>query len=266
MLGTLILWFGWYGFNAGSAINLDNELKPVVVAISTVNTTLSAATAGITSLMLQLIITERMTGEAIFNLSRAMNGALSGLAAITAGCAIVEPWAAVVIGFISGIIFILSSNLIMKFCIDDAVDAIPVHLFGGLWGIISVGLFASPRGLRALMDLSEVDNVGLFYEWGRGSSNATLLACQLIGALFILAWVSGIMFPFFLILNYMGWFRADSLEEIVGLDVSYHGWSPHHLGVDEVPQDAIEAYDVRRSERLSKHGFIDNEVGVDKVH
>lgn len=263
MLGTLLLWFGWYGFNAGSAINLENELKPVVVALSTVNTTLSAATAGITALTLQLIITERLTGEAIFNLSRAMNGCLTGLAAVTASCAIIEPWAAVVIGFVSGIVYIGSSNLMIKWCIDDAVDAIPVHLFGGLWGVISVGLFASPRGLKALMDVSEVDHAGLFYEWGQGSSNATLLACQIIGSVFILAWVSTIMFPFFVTLNYMGWFRADSLEEIVGLDVSYHGWNPN---LADVPQDALDAYDIKRSERLSKHGFIDNDRGVDKVH
>ena len=263
MLGTLLLWFGWYGFNAGSAINLENELKPIVVAISTVNTTLSAATAGITAMMLQLIITERLTGEAVFNLSGAMNGCLTGLAAVTAGCAIIEPWAAVVIGLVAGVVYVLSSSLIMKWCIDDAVDAIPVHLFGGLWGVISVGLFASPRCLKSFLGVSEVDHAGLFYEWGRGTSNATLLACQLIGSVFILAWVSVIMFPFFLTLNYIGWFRADSLEEIVGLDVSYHGWNPNLV---DIPQDALDAYDIRRSERLSKHGFIDNDVGVDKVH
>lgn len=67
------------------------------------------------------------------------------------------------------------------------------------------------------------DYVGWFYEWGRGSGNARLLAANLVGLLFIFAFVTGIMGPFFLFLNYMGWFRADALEEIVGLDVRYSG-------------------------------------------
>ena len=109
MLGTLILWFGWYGFNAGSAVDIESDLKPLVTAIATVNTTLSGAAAGVTALLINVLYTERMTGEAVFNLSTAMNGCLSGLAAITASCGVIEPWAAMVVGVVAGIVYLLAS-------------------------------------------------------------------------------------------------------------------------------------------------------------
>ena len=83
MLGTFILWFGWYGFNAGSAIELGSEIRPAVIARSVVNTTLAGAASGVVSLFANLIAHERKTGEAIFKLSSLMNGCLAGLAAIT---------------------------------------------------------------------------------------------------------------------------------------------------------------------------------------
>ena len=83
MLGTFILWFGWYGFNAGSAIELGAEIRPAVIARTVVNTTLAGASSGIVSLFANLIAHERKTGEAIFKLSSLMNGCLAGLAAIT---------------------------------------------------------------------------------------------------------------------------------------------------------------------------------------
>ena len=74
----------------------------------------------------------------------AMNGCLSGLVAISAGCALVESWAALIIGMLAGWLYIFSSNLLIRYQIDDAIDAIPVHRFNGLWGVISTGLFATP--------------------------------------------------------------------------------------------------------------------------
>ena len=82
MIGTFILWFGWYGFNAGSAIRSDGTYNPATVAVAVVNTTLGGSVAGVTSLFANMFITERLTGEPHFNLSYAMNGCLAGLAAI----------------------------------------------------------------------------------------------------------------------------------------------------------------------------------------
>ena len=135
---------------------------------------------------------------------------------------VVEPWAAVVIGAIAGLLYILGTRLLVNLRLDDAVDAIPVHMLNGIWGLIAVGLFASPRRLALAYNM-EFDNVGWFYSFRKGSADATLLAAQVVGALFVIGWVMGIMLPFFVWLDWKGWFRSDPLEEIVGLDTSYHG-------------------------------------------
>jgi Amt family ammonium transporter len=246
MLGTFILWFGWYGFNPGSALILTTTLNTGdVAALAAVNTTISAATAGTTALFTNLFVEERTTGEAKFDLLALMNGCLGGLVAITAGCATVEPWAAFIIGLVAGWIYLLSSAALIRIRLDDAVNAIPVHLVCGTWGVFAVGLFSAPT--RVLAAYGTDEHVGWFYELARGSFNASLLGCQVCAILFVLGWVFFIMFPFFIWLNYMGWFRADSLEELVGLDISYHGGSA--LGNDEVKLEYVEAFNRRKGEK-----------------
>jgi Amt family ammonium transporter len=163
MLGAFILWFGWYGFNAGSALNgTPNENRGSVAALAAANTGLSAGAGGLTALFVNLWILERYTGEPFFDLKYAMNGTLSGLVAITAGCGVVEPWAAVLIGFVAGLLYIGSSKGILRLRLDDAVDAIPVHLFNGAWGVLSVGFLASPERLLAAYGMDK--HVG-WYVW-----------------------------------------------------------------------------------------------------
>jgi len=181
-----------------------------------VNTTLAAAGGTISALLAKAWLVERETGEAMFSLADALMGCLSGLVSITGGCAYVESWAAIIIGLISGILYLAGSRLMIRIGIDDAVDAIPIHMICGIWGSIAVGLFAVPKYLDASPHI-QANSAGLFY------SNGKLLACQLIGIIFVVGWVTVLMLPFFAILHYLGWLRADSLEEIVGLDISYHG-------------------------------------------
>mmetsp|Transcript_45875 Transcript_45875/g.68284 ORF Transcript_45875/g.68284 Transcript_45875/m.68284 type:complete len:520 (-) Transcript_45875:141-1700(-) len=249
MLGTFILWFGWYGFNPGSALVLGIERAGSIAALAAVNTTLSASSAGVTALFGNLWYIERKTGEAKFDILVLMNGALGGLVAITGGCAVVDPWAAVLIGFLAGIIYLAGSSFLIHVKLDDAVDAIPVHLFNGMWGIIAVGFLAEPDAMEASYGSDR--HVGWFYSLGRGSGDANLLVCQLLGLLFIIGWVFFLLFPFFIWLNYMGWFRADSLEELVGLDISYHGGNV--LGNDEVKLEYVEAFNRRKGK--VKPGF-----------
>lgn len=121
----------------------------------------------------------------------------------------------------------------------SAVDAIPVHMVNGAWGLIATGFLASPRLMMEAYDSDHA--VGWFYSLGRGSTDARLLANQVCALLFILGWTLVTMFPFFIWLNYMGWLRADSLEELVGLDISYHGGSGG--GKDGgVKKEYVEAY------------------------
>ncbi len=216
-------------------------MRPLLITKSVVNTTLAGSASGLTALLSNLIYNERRTGEPLYKLSAAMNGCLAGLASITGSCGVIEPWAATIIGVVAGQLYLLSSHLLGKWCIDDAVDAIPVHFTSGVWGVIATGLFASPSGLAQYFDRSDNLHVGWFYSWGRGSGDASLLGCQIIGILFIIGWVCVIMTPFFIALNYFGMFRADGLEEVVGLDISYHGWSPDVVS-NEVSQNQLEAY------------------------
>ncbi|EJK44947.1 hypothetical protein THAOC_36477 [Thalassiosira oceanica] len=175
---TFILWFGWYGFNSGSIISLSLQDNYLVLSHTAVNTTLSAAAGCIAALFLSTIISERFTGEISFNLQYAMNGCLSGLVSVTASCSVVTSWAAIIIGFLGGMLYIGVSKLLVKRRIDDAVDAVPVHLASGIWGSIAAGLFATPKWMEQVYDNPEA---GLFYGGGH------LLACQSVGVLFILA-------------------------------------------------------------------------------
>lgn len=133
-LGTFGLWFGWYGFNPGSTIQITTERLGDVASLVAVNTTLGAAAGTLSGLFTSTIVDERKTGVYQWDTTAAMNGCLTGLVAVTAGCATVEPWAGFVIGIVAGWVYLASSALILRFKIDDAVDAIPVHLFGGAWG------------------------------------------------------------------------------------------------------------------------------------
>jgi len=210
-----------------------------VAAICAVTTTLSAATGCVSALFTDTVLGLVTTGDAEYDITMAMNGSLSGLVAITANCCVVEPWAAVVIGLIAGWVYVFSSKLLILLKIDDAVDAIPVHFFNGMWGCIATGVFASPR----LVDQAYSTDHSPGFLYGGGGA---LLACEICGILFIIAWTVGLMFPFFTVLKVIGWFRVDPLEEQVGLDISHHKGAAYDLtGPDE---------DVNAAYMASKHG------------
>jgi len=262
LLGTMILWFGWFGFNPGSALLIyDNDKFGQVAANAAVATALAGASGGVCALFTNLWYEERMTGEPKFVIQMAMNGALSGLVAVTSGCALVEPYGAIIIGVIAGWLYMLSSALLIKLRIDDAVNAIPVHMVNGCWGLIATGLLASPRMLELTYGAQHSNHPGLFYTFGSGNGpvDGNLLLCQIMAILFIFGWTFITMFPFFIWLNYKGWLRADSIEELVGLDVSYHGRSTHGEdgGKGEIKKEYIDAYNrykttIRKKQR--QHG------------
>jgi len=261
MLGTFTLWFGWYGFNAGSALLLDSSVKDYVLALAAVNTTLAGGTAGIVALFGNLWVLERYTGEPFFDVKYLMNGALSGLAAISGSCGVVEPWAATAIGAVAGILYMFGTWVLVKMRLDDAVNAIPVHMFNGAWGLIAVGLFASPARLQDAYGNAE--HVGFFYSFGNGGPDAKLLAANICGMLFIFSWVTFIMLPFYIWLDWMGWFRSDPLEEIVGLDTSYHGGLVLG-GEDKIGPEHISAFTKRREERRRHSGRNVRNTSVDE--
>lgn len=250
ILGTFVLWFGWYGFNPGSALAIDNSGSAATAALCAVTTTVAAACGCVTAMFFDTIIEAQKTGEASYDLTMAMNGALGGLVAITAGCSVVTPWAAVIIGMIGGLVYFGFSKFLIMMKIDDAVDAIPVHFANGMWGVIAVGLFADPD----LMDVAgyNTEHTGWFYSWSKGSGDANLLFVQLISVVWICTWVFAVMTPFFMVLNAVGMFRVDPLEEEVGLDISHHRGSAYDLGGPK-KEDVEELMEVR----ASRHGKVE---------
>jgi Amt family ammonium transporter len=246
ILGTFILWFGWYGFNPGSALVIDNMDASATAALCAVTTTVAAACGCVTAMFTDTFIEARKTGEATYDLTMAMNGALAGLVGITAGCSVVEPWAAVIIGIVAGWVYYGFSKFLISMRIDDAVDAVPVHFANGMWGIIAVGLFASEEKMGVAGYNTE--HVGWFYSFG----DANLLLVQIIAIIWICAFVFVMMTPFFIGLNALGMFRVDPLEEEVGLDISHHRGSAYDLSAPK-KEDVEELMEVR----ASRHGKVE---------
>lgn len=146
------------------------------------------------------------------------------------------------VGFVAGLLYLCGSALLIRFRLDDAVDAIPVHMINGMWGLLSVGFFASPTYLQ--LAYGRVKHTGWVYSWTDGR----LLAAQIVALLFIAAWTFGIMMPFFIWLDWKGWFRSDPLEEIVGLDTSYHGGLIMLGGEESVNPEYISQFKKQRNE------------------
>lgn len=200
-LGVFILWFGWFGFNAGSTLGVgDGEL----IARIALNTNIAAALGGIFA----MITVWSLFGKP--DLSMAMNGALAGLVAITAPCAFVEPWAALVIGAMGGVVVVWGIVMLDSLKIDDPVGAFPVHGMNGVWGTLSVGLFG--KGSLGL------PSNGLFYGGGLAQLGVQALGVTTV-AFFILASM-GIVFK---LIDVAIGLRVSREEELRGLDIGEHG-------------------------------------------
>ncbi len=201
-LSVLLLWVGWFGFNAGSTLSVDKGFFGFVA----LNTNLGAAGGTIAAMIVSWIV----MGKA--DVPMMLNGALSGLVAITASCAFVEPWAAVVIGFIAGILVFYSIRFFEKKKIDDPIAALSVHGTAGVWGTLSTGFFATK-------ELATVGQPGLFY--GGGFHQLGVQALGIItsgGYAFIVSFI--LLYVFKLAMKGL---RVTEEEELIGLDMSEHG-------------------------------------------
>ncbi|MBM6616560.1 ammonium transporter [Bacillus suaedaesalsae] len=201
-LGVLILWIGWFGFNAGSTLSVDGGFFGFVA----LNTNLAAGSGAVAALIISWLVLGKSDVPTI------LNGALAGLVAITASCAFVDTWAAVVIGFIAGILVFYSARFFEKRKIDDPIFALSVHGTAGVWGTLSTGFFATPQ-------LATVGLPGLFY--GGGFEQ---LGVQALGVATSGAYAFGVSFILLLVCKYiLKGLRVTEEEEILGLDVSEHG-------------------------------------------
>ena len=204
ILGTGILWFGWFGFNAGSALGANG-----LAAQALVNTHLAAATA-----MLSWLVVEKLRSGHATSLGAA-SGAVAGLVAITPCAGFVGGMAPVAIGAVAGAVCYLALRLKTKFGFDDSLDVIAVHLVGGLVGALLLGLFADTKVNALGFD-------GLFFGGG-----TDLLLDQVVASAATLAFSFGVTFVVAKILNATMGIRVSTEDELVGLDQSQHAESAY---------------------------------------
>ena len=202
-LGVLILWLGWFGFNPGSTLNaMDGRFTEVALV------TMMAAAAGV----LFAVLTAYWKTKTV-DIGMAGNGAIGALVAITAPSGYVEPWAAVVIGALAGVIVPLGVYAIDK-KIDDPVGALTAHGLCGIWGTLACGIFTSTR----LAEFNAVGDPGLLYS---GSFHQLLI--QLLGVVTVFAFVFVLSFGAFWAIKKTYGLRVSAEEEEAGLDITEHG-------------------------------------------
>jgi Amt family ammonium transporter len=208
LLGAGLLWFGWFGFNAGSALGANG-----LAALAFVNTQVATAAAA-----LGWIIVERIRTGGATSLGIA-SGAVSGLVAITPACAFVAPWAAVVIGLLTGAVCSLAVSLKFRFNFDDSLDVVGIHLVGGAMGSILIGFFGTTR-------VNELGFDGLFYGGGLALLGRQIASVLIVGVFsFTVALLLGL-----LVEKTIG-FRVSRDAEVEGIDLAEHLESAYDLGV-----------------------------------
>ena len=227
-LGVFILWLGWYGFNGAAATTID-ELASIFVT-----TTIAPSVATLVA----MIVTWVKYGKP--DVSMCLNASLAGLVAITAPCDVCDAFGAIVIGAVSGVLVIFGVWLLdNKLHVDDPVGAVAVHCVNGIWGTISVGLFATssaPAFARAIGDgvnfgSNQIAGEGLFY--GGGFKQ---LGIQLLGMGSTALWTTvTITITFFIIKKTLG-LRVSREEEMEGLDVKEHGLQSAYAGFAMLPE------------------------------
>ncbi len=195
-VGAFILWFGWFGFNPGSSLGAVGNWELIGTVV--VNTFLASAAGGIST----MIYTHFRYGK--IDITMVINGVLAGLVSITAGCNIVGPVSAIIIGLIAGVLVDIAVLYIDKLKVDDPVGAIAVHGINGLFGTVAVGLFAVEGGLL----------------FGGGTA---LLTTQVIGVVVIAAFSFSLTYLTMLLLKSTVGIRISKEDEITGIDESTFG-------------------------------------------
>ncbi|MBE9129655.1 MULTISPECIES: ammonium transporter [unclassified Coleofasciculus] len=193
VLGVMLLWFGWLGFNGGSTLRLTEQVAGIMG---------HTILAGVAGMIAAVVIGWKH--HQVPDVKLLLNGSLAGLVSVTASCHAVTTPFAVLIGAMGGAVMILVSNLLEHWKIDDAVDAVPVHLGAGVWGTLAVALFGEPELLNT--GLSRISQVGV----------------QLLGIIVAGIWAFGLTYLLLLITNRFFPLRVSLEDEQIGLNISEH--------------------------------------------
>ena len=213
--GGLLLWFGWYGFNPGSTLSaMDTQ----GIGRMAFNTTLAACSAGLTALFYGYAKTKK------WDLAITTNGFLAGHVAITCPCYWVSPSGAFLIGIGGGLVVVWGIDLLEHLRIDDPIGAVPVHMMGGIWGTLSLGLFATGKYGAPTPTGEDVSTVvrGLFYGGGAG-----VLKAQFIGSAAIAVATFASALALMYAVKATGTLRVSAEGELEGLDLHEHGTSAY---------------------------------------
>ncbi|MEK4510037.1 ammonium transporter [Paenibacillus sp. FSL K6-2524] len=205
VLGVIILWIGWFGFNPGSALT---PLGDGFFGYVLMTTNLAAAAGGVAALLISWMVLGKS------DIPSMLNGVLAALVAITGSCAFVDAWASIVIGAIAGVLTFFTARWFERMGLDDPICAFSVHGIAGVWGAISTGLFATPE----LVEKTGVGKAGLLY--GGGFEQ---LGVQVLGVIGTFAFVFVISFLVLGGMKYLMGLRVTEEEEMMGLDISEHG-------------------------------------------
>ncbi|KAK4258320.1 hypothetical protein QN277_007778 [Acacia crassicarpa] len=219
VLGTFLLWYGWYGFNPGSFTKILSAYESgsyygqwSAVGRTAVTTTLAGCSAALTTLFGKRILSGH------WNVTDVCNGLLGGFAAITAGCSVVEPWAAIICGVVAAAVLIGCNKLAEKMRYDDPLEAAQLHGGCGAWGIIFTALFAKREYVDQVYPGKAGRPHGLFMGGG-----GRLLGAHVIQILVIVGWVSATMGTLFFILHKLKLLRISPEDEMAGMDLTRHG-------------------------------------------
>jgi Amt family ammonium transporter len=213
--GGLLLWFGWYGFNPGSTLSaMDFE---GIGRVAT-NTTLAACAAGLTAMIYAYIPNKK------WDVSFTVNGFLAGLVAITCPCYWVSPTGAILLGGVAGVIVVAGVELLEWLRIDDPIGAVPVHGICGIWGTLSLGLFACGKygATGPVAPDNSAPLTGLFYGGG-----TQVLIAQAIGSLIVTSATFSVAMAVMYLVNLTGTLRVSAEGEVYGLDLHEHGISAY---------------------------------------
>jgi Amt family ammonium transporter len=208
VLGTIILWFGWFGFNPGSTLGVITGDKLGFFGYVALTTNLAAAAGAVSGALTAWLVLKKP------DISMMLNGVLAALVAVTAASGFVAPWAAVVIGLVSGVIAVTGVQFVERIGIDDPIGAVAVHGMSGVWGTIATGLFAVP----ALAATLKTGSGGLVYT---GSFHQIWI--QLLGLAAVGAFTFSASFGCLWVMNKLWGIRVEAHVETSGLDVSEHG-------------------------------------------
>jgi ammonium transporter, Amt family len=206
-LGVLILWFGWFGFNPGSTLSVDFGGIGFFAYVA-LNTNLAAAAGVLGAVATSWIVVKKP------DLSMMLNGAIAALVAITAACAFVAPWAAIVIGFVAGVIVVVGALAVERARIDDPIGAIAAHGMAGVWGTLALGFLTVPELAESLA----TGSAGLLYGGGLHQLGVQALGLATVGAFTFAA-----SFLILLVMKATVGIRTEPETETAGLDVSEHG-------------------------------------------